>query len=338
MLTFIVRRLLYSIPVLFIASMLVFVFVHETTDPLARFSQLRDKSAATREGLRIGIYKQPCHEVGADHVLVCTKASLPEQYGHWLNGFVHGDLGDSIISGRPVQDDLKDAFGNTLQLISVGVLLSALIAVSIGVYSAIRQYSALDYTFTGLSFVGLSMPPFWFGLVAIQFFAYDLPRWLGLHEPVFCSIGYHGGCGTGTLDYVRHLALPVMTLTVQIIAEWSRYQRSSMLDVMSSDYIRTARAKGVPRRKVIVKHGLRNALIPLVTVMAVDIGALFGGLLITEQIFSIPGMGRLFVGALESGDTNILLPWMIVAAVFIILFNLLADVLYGVLDPRIRLT
>jgi peptide/nickel transport system permease protein len=111
-----------------------------------------------------------------------------------------------------------------------------------------------------------------------------------------------------------------------------------MLDVMSSDYIRTARAKGVPRRRVIVKHGLRNALIPLVTVMAVDIGGLFGGLLITEQIFSIPGMGRLFVTALENGDTNVLLPWMIVAAVFIIVFNLLADVLYGVLDPRIRLT
>jgi peptide/nickel transport system permease protein len=338
MLTFVVRRLLYSIPVLFIASILVFVFVHETTDPLARFSQLRDKSAATREGLRIGLYKQPCHEVGPDKVLVCTKANLPEQYGHWLNTFVHGDLGESIITGRPVKDDLKDAFGNTLQLISVGVFLSAIIAVSIGVYSAIRQYSALDYTFTGLSFVGLSMPPFWFGLVAIQFFAYTIPQWLGLDEPVFCSIGYHGGCGTGTFDYLRHLALPVMTLTVQIIAEWSRYQRSSMLDVMSSDYIRTARAKGVPRRKVIVKHGLRNALIPLVTVMAVDIGALFGGLLITEQIFSIPGMGRLFVGALETGDTNVLLPWMIVTAVFIIVFNLLADVLYGVLDPRIRLT
>ena len=338
MLTFVVRRLLYSIPVIFIASILVFVFVHETTDPLARFSQLRDKSAATREGLRIGLYKQPCHEVGDEKVLVCTKASIPEQYGHWLNNFVHGDLGNSVVTGRPVTDDLRDAFGNTLQLIIVGVFLSAIIAIGIGVYSAVRQYSALDYTFTGLSFVGLSMPPFWFGLIAIQFFAFTIPRALGFNEPIFCSIGYHGGCGTGTLDYLRHLALPVMTLTVQIIAEWSRYQRSSMLDVMSSDYIRTARAKGVPRRKVIFKHGLRNALIPLVTVMAVDIGALFGGLLITEQIFSIPGMGRLFVDALQNGDTNVLLPWMIVAAVFIIVFNLLADVLYGVLDPRIRLT
>ena len=132
--------------------------------------------------------------------------------------------------------------------------------------------------------------------------------------------------------------LPVLTLTVQIIAEWSRFQRASMLDVMSADYIRTARAKGVPRRKVVVKHALRNALIPLVTVMALDIGALFGGLIITEKIFSIPGMGRLFIDALPAGDAPVLVAWTIVTAIFVVLFNLLADVLYGVLDPRIRLT
>jgi peptide/nickel transport system permease protein len=131
--------------------------------------------------------------------------------------------------------------------------------------------------------------------------------------------------------------LPVMTLTIQIVAEWSRYQRSSMLDVMSSDYIRTAKAKGLSGRKVIFKHALRNALIPLVTVMALDIGALFGGLIVTEQIFSIPGMGKLFVDSLNNGDTNVLLPWLMVTAIFIIMFNLLADVLYGALDPRIRL-
>ncbi len=132
--------------------------------------------------------------------------------------------------------------------------------------------------------------------------------------------------------------LPVLTLTVQIIAEWSRFQRASMLDVMSADYIRTARAKGVPRRKVVVRHALRNALIPLVTVMALDIGALFGGLIITEKIFSIPGMGRLFIDALTAGDAPVLVTWTIVTAIFVVLFNLIADVMYGVLDPRIRLT
>lgn len=341
MLTYVVRRILYSIPVVLIASALVFVFVRETTDPLARLSQVRDQNSKVELGLRIGLYKHPCHPLGPNHVLKCKKTTIAEQYGVWLKDFVHGRLGHSNVSGRAVSADLRTAFGKTMQLIVWGVLLSAIVAVAIGVYSAVRQYSALDYTFTGLSFVGLSMPPFWFGLIAIQLFAYSIPKWLphslGGGHPVFCTIGLHGGCGSGFADYLRHLALPVATLTVQIIAEWSRYQRSSMLDVMSSDYIRTARAKGLPRRKVVFKHGLRNALIPLVTVMAIDIGALFGGLIITEQIFSVPGMGKLFVDALQNGDTNVLLAWMMVTAVFIIAFNLLADVLYGVLDPRVRL-
>src|SRR5206468_1148682 len=141
----------------------------------------------------------------------------------------------------------------------------------------------------------LSMPPFWFGLIAIQFLSFGIKRAFHLQNPIFYSIGLHSSPTAGSVDYLRHLALPVLVLTVQIIAEWSRYQRSSMLDVMSADYIRTARAKGLSEVRVIGKHALRNALIPLVTVMAVDIGALFGGLLITEQIFSWPGMGRLFI-------------------------------------------
>jgi peptide/nickel transport system permease protein len=169
-----------------------------------------------------------------------------------------------------------------------------------------------------------------------------LTKTFHLHSAALYSIGLHGHHGPGLLagfaDYARHLALPVATLTIQIVASWSRYQRSSMLDVLSADYIRTAKSKGLSRRRVIFKHGLRNALIPLVTVMAIDIGALFGGLIITEQIFSIHGMGLLFVNALENGDTQVLLPWLMISAIFIILFNLLADVLYGALDPRIRLS
>jgi peptide/nickel transport system permease protein len=166
---------------------------------------------------------------------------------------------------------------------------------------------------------------------------YEPRQIFGLDQPILYSVGLHSATPQ-PFDYLRHLALPVLTLSVQLVAGWSRYQRSSMLDVMSSDYIRTARAKGLPRRKVLVKHGLRNALIPLTTVMALDIGALFGGLIVTETIFAWPGMGRLFVDALLNGDTAIILPWLIVTAIFIILFNLLADVLYGVLDPRIRLS
>jgi peptide/nickel transport system permease protein len=346
MLTFVVRRIAYSIPVLFIASVLVFVFVHETTDPLLKYRGSRDLTALAREGLRIGYFEQPCHNgVTPDNPPLpfetCKKAPVAKQYSFWLTHFLRGQMGQSFTTNRAVSSEIKDAMGNTIQLIVWGVLISAIVAVLIGVYSAVRQYSVLDYTFTGLSFVGLSMPPFWFGLIAIDLFSYRLQHWLHLHTAPLFSIGLHSphspGLFNGMFDYSRHLALPVMTLTVQIIAEWSRYQRSAMLDVMSSDYIRTAKAKGLTRGRVIFKHGLRNALIPLITVMAIDIGALFGGLVITEQIFSIPGMGKLFVDALTNGDTQVLLPWLMVTAVFIILFNLLADVLYGALDPRIRL-
>ena len=234
---------------------------------------------------------------------------------------------------------ISRALGYTVQLIFWGILISAFVAIFVGVYSAVRQYSALDYTFTGLSFIGLALPPFWFGLIAIQFLAVGPKQWFNLSEPPFFFVGLHGTGNTGVnLDYFRHLALPVLTLTVQIIAGWSRFQRASMLDVMSADYIRTARAKGVPRKRVVIRHGLRNALIPLVTVMALDIGALFGGLIITEKIFSIPGMGRLFFDSLIAGDATVLVAWTIVVAFFIVLFNLLADLLYGFLDPRIRLT
>jgi peptide/nickel transport system permease protein len=320
MLTFIVRRILYSIPVMLLASILVFLAVRLTTDPTAHLRASRDPHAVERERKRIGVDKP-----------------LTTQYYRWLKGFVAGDWGQSFITRRSVSTEIREKFWNTLQLIFWGVLISAFIAIGVGVYSAARQYSVLDYTFTGLAFLGLSMPVFWFALMAIQLLVYEPTRLFNLNDPILYSVGLHGATETGMVDYARHLALPVLVLSVQIIAGWSRYQRSSMLDVMSADYIRTARSKGVPRSKVLLKHGLRNALIPLTTVMAIDIGALFGGLIVTEQIFSIPGMGKLFIDSLQNGDIPILLPWLMITATFIILFNLFADILYGVLDPRIRL-
>ncbi len=313
MLNYISRRLLYSIPVLLIASFLLFAFVRSTFDPTARLRASRDKTAVNRERARLGL----------DRPVV-------SQYVTWLNKAVRGDLGESTRTNEQVSSMVTRSMGNTLQLIVWGTLLSALVAVAIGVYSAVRQYSAGDYVFTGLSYIGVAMPPFWFGLIAIEL--------LAVRFHVFYSLGLHTGDSTGLgMDYVRHLVLPVATLCVQIVASWSRFERASMLDVLGADYVRTARAKGVPQRIVIMKHALRNALIPLVTVMSLDIGALFGGLIITEQIFSIGGMGRLFFNALLAGDVYVLEAWMVIVAAFIIGFNLLADVLYGVLDPRIRL-
>lgn len=320
MLTYVARRVLYSIPVLLIASFLLFAFVRVTFDPTARLRTSRDPQAISRAR----------HELGLDKPIVV-------QYKDWLGKFVQGDWGTSSRTRERVFPMIRRALWFTVQLIVWGALISALIAVSIGVFSAVRQYSLPDYLFTGLSFVGLAMPPFWFGLIAIQFLSIYPRQWFGLSEIPFGFVGLHSVGKSGfNMDYVRHLVLPVMTLTVQIVASWSRYERASMLDALSADYVRTARAKGLKRRDVIFKHAFRNALIPLVTVMALDIGALFGGLLVTEQIFSVPGMGRLFIDSLIQGDADVLVVWTVVVATFVIAFNLLADILYGVLDPRIR--
>ena len=323
MLTYIGRRVLYSIPVILIATFFAFWAVRSTFDPTAK---VRASKTGARAAEQI---RQKLH----------LHDPIVEQYGRWLGDAAQGNLGDSERTNEAVSSMITRSFGNTLQLIVWGVLLSALIAVALGVYSATHQYSKLDYSFTGLSFVGLAMPAFWFGLIAIQFLAVWPKETFNLNEPIFFSIGLHSGDQSGVnLDYLRHLVLPVLTLTVQSIAEWSRFQRASMLDVMSADYIRTARAKGVSRRGVVLRHGLRNALIPLVTVIALDTGALFGGLIITESIFSIDGMGRLFVQSFQAGDAQVLTAWVVITAVFVVLFNLIADVMYGVLDPRIRLS
>jgi peptide/nickel transport system permease protein len=320
MLSYLTRRLLFSIPVLLVATFVLFAAVRLTFDPTARLAQSRDPGVVQRERERLGLDRP-----------------IPVQYVDWLDDFVTGDWGESSRTREEVFPIIRRALWNTVQLIFWGILVAAVVAITVGVYSAVRQYSLSDYAFTGLSFLGLAMPPFWFGLIAIQFLAVYPRGWFGLDETPLYFVGLHSVGQSGiNLDYARHLVLPVLTLTVQIIASWSRYQRASMLDALSADYVRTARAKGLARRTVILKHALRNALIPLVTVMALDVGGLFGGLVVTEQIFSIPGMGRLFISSLITGDATVLVAWTTVTATFIIVFNLLADVLYGVLDPRIR--
>lgn len=320
MLSYIGRRVLYSIPVILVASFLTFAFVRATFDPTAKLRQSRTAPSAIREERQ---------RLGLNEPLV-------DQYGTWLGRFVRGDWGTSERTHEAVSAQIGRALWNTTQLVVWSVLLSALVAVAIGVYSALRQYSVLDYTFTGLSFLGLALPAFWFGLIAIEFLAVGPKQWFHLAQPPLFFVGLHSTSG-GVVDYLRHLVLPVLTLTVGIVAGWSRFQRASMLDVMSSDYVRTARAKGVPRGRVVLRHGLRNALVPLITVMALDIGALFGGLIITEKIFSVPGMGKLFFDSLLAGDATTLTAWLVVTAAFIVAFNLLADLAYRWLDPRVRL-
>jgi len=220
-----------------------------------------------------------------------------------------------------------------------GTIIALFIAIGVGVYSAVKQYSAGDYFFTGVSYFLIAMPAFLFGLLAIALLVTFPVQKFHLSEPIFYSVGLHSNGQSGfNMDYVRHLVLPVLTLIVQSVAVWSRFERASMLDVLNADYVRTARAKGVSERKVIFRHAFRNALIPLVTVVALDSAFLIGGLVITEQIFSISGMGRLFLDSLSGGDAPVLLGWFLIVAIFVIVFNLLADLMYSVLDPRIRVS
>jgi peptide/nickel transport system permease protein len=312
---------MYSVPVLFVASFIVFVAVRLTFDPTVKFRQLKDPTALARARIRYGL-----------------DDPIPVQYFKWFGRVIRGDFGISTRTGGPVWPMISRALGFTVQLIVWGILLAVVLAVAIGIFSAVKQYSIPDYAFTGLSYVGVAMPPFWFGLVLIQTLGVFVKQKFNLDHPLFYFIGLHSTDKKGiNLDYLRHLVLPVLTLTVQLIAQWSRFERASMLDVLSSDFIRTARAKGVPRRRVVFRHAFRNALIPLVTDVATQTGALFGGLIITETIFSIPGMGRLFIDALLSGDVYVVLAFMVVTGLFVIFFNLIADMLYSVLDPRVRL-
>ena len=322
MLTYVLRRFLYSVPVVFVASFILFWGVRITYDPAAKLAFSKDPEAINRFKEKFGLDQ-----------------SIPVQYVKWITNLFRGDWGISTRTNGDVLPMMTRSLGLTLQLIFWGILVSTIVAIAVGVLGAVKQYSAFDYAATAVSYVGVSMPPFWFGLIAIQFFAFVVKDWLNLSSAPVYFVGLHSTGQSGfNLDYLRHLFLPVLTLCVQIIAEWSRYQRASMLDVLGADYVRTARAKGVPRRKVIFRHALRNALVPLVTVIAIQAGLLFGGLIVTETIFSIPGMGRLFIQSLQAGDAYVLLAWFIVVALAVIVFNLIADLLYALLDPRIRLS
>ena len=315
-----IRRLVGSVPVLVVGSFVLFWASRSAFDPTKEISFRRDSAEQIA---------QRRAELGLDDPVVV-------QWWRWLSAFVRGDWGVSSSTGDEVLPAVGRALGVTLELIVWATALSVVVAIVIGVLSAARPYSWFDQGFTGLSYLGLAMPPFWFALLLIQFLVFAPRNWFGLDESIFFFVGLHGPGHTGfDLDYLRHLTLPVLALSVQLISSWSRFQRAAMLDVLGSDYIRTARAKGVGERTVLFRHGVRNSLAPLVSVVAIDAGALFGGLIVTESIFSISGMGKLFVDGLTEGDVNVVMAWMMVAASFVILFNFVADLLYGLLDPRV---
>jgi peptide/nickel transport system permease protein len=258
--------------------------------------------------------------------------SLPlhERYLNWLVAALHGDLGYSRAFARPVLEVLMPRLGNTAWLMGVSLVLSVAAALPIGIAGATRPGSRLDGAINLVCFAGISIPPFWLALLLIGFFAVGL-GWL--------PAGGIETVGDGTLlDRARHLILPVAALTVLSVAGFTRYLRAEMLEVLSQDYVRTARAKGVPERTVLWKHALRNALIPVVTVIGLDFGALFSGALITETMFAYPGMGKLIYDSIMGNDYNLAMVALLLATLMTLLANLLADLAVGWLDPRVTLS
>ena len=268
------------------------------------------------------------------------------------NGILRGDFGQSsvILRDRPVMDLIKSRIGPTLLLMTLTTLLSLLIAVPIGIYSAVRQYSRFDYFFTTIAFIGSAMPVFFFGLLMILVFSVfpsmiqsnfpwipRLPSGLATAVREYDIASWWINIQPGSIvDHLLHLIMPVTVLTLLYMAGWSRFVRSSMLEVMRQDYVRTARAKGLIERVVIVKHALRNALIPFVTIVVLQIPSIFAGAILTETVFAWPGMGRLYYDALNRSDWPVALALIFITAVLTVVATLIGDILYTLVDPRIR--
>lgn len=251
------------------------------------------------------------------------------QYWAWLGGALHGNFGYSYMYGQPATAMMLERLPATMELMGSSFVLAVGIAFILGVFSAVRQYSVWDYLVTVVSYFGMSMPTFWLGMMALIFFAVEL-KWFPAGGMSTVGVGFSIG------DRLWHLVLPMVVLAFFTLAQESRYVRASVLEVVHADYIRTARAKGVPEGRVMWRHALRNALLPVVTVMVMDGAYLFGGALVTETIFSWPGMGRLFIQAINQADYPVMMAIVSFLSVIIVFANIFADVLYGVLDPRVR--
>jgi len=323
MYTYFIRRLFQSIFTLLAISMILFGLISSV--PGGFMSVYTERSDYSPEDLaRIRA------KLGLDD-------PVPVRYLKWLGNMLKGDWGNSISTKRPALEEIADRLPNTMLLMSIMLVTTLLVAVPLGILSAVKQYTWLDHISTTLAFAGQSLPVFWFGLLLIIIFAVTLKGADG--KPLLPGSGmYTLGEEFSLADRIKHLILPVTMLTFVSAAGYMRYLRSSMLDVINEDYIRTARAKGAKERIVIYKHALRNAIIPLVTLVALDLPSLFGGALFTETIFAWPGVGRLYFNAALKTDYPLVMAVLMIESALIIGSNLLVDFVYAALDPRIRLS
>jgi peptide/nickel transport system permease protein len=304
MTAYLLRRILIALPTLLGVVVLVFLMVRLAPGDPAVLLAGEFATPETLEAIRA--------RYGLDR-------SLPEQFLIYLEALLRGDLGESARSRRPVLEELKTYFPNTLELASAAILVAVLTGIPLGVLAALRPGSGLDLSVMVLALLGVSMPVFWFGLLAILIFSVGL--------------GWFPVAGKGTL---AHLVLPAITLGINATALLARMTRGTLLEVLSQDYIRTARAKGLAERVVIFKHALRNALIPVVTVVGLEFGTLLSGAVITETIFAWPGLGQLLVGSILARDYPVVQGAVLLVAITFVLINLLVDLLYATIDPRVR--
>ena len=316
MLGYTIRRLVGAVPLLLGVAVLSFLFMHFAPGgPDALFARNARMTAEQLEAIR--------HNMGLDQPGYV-------QLWRWVSNLARGDLGTSYSQYRPVSQVIWEVFPNTVLLMGSGLVIALVLSLVFGIAAARRPFGLFDNVTSFVSYFGLAMPVFWFGLMLQILFAVQL-GWLP-------SAGMSSPLGGGPLDVARHLALPAFTIAIGSIAGWSRYIRSSTVEQLQQDYVRTARAKGIEENRVVAGHVLRNALIPFVTVVAIDVPLYLTGSVLTETVFSWPGMGRLFYDSLTVRDYPVLMGILILGAVLIVLGNLLADLLYGLLDPRISLS
>ena len=362
MVRYIIRRTLGAIPVLFFISIIIYsILLIAPGGPEARFAQNPKITAAQiqafrhRWGLDQPLPIQYCRWLGACNpdneglaVFISNQGLpnfLPEGLGGGDNGMLHGDMGFSLRDGRPVTIVISERIVPTLILAGSAWIIWLTIALLAGMYAAVRRYGLFDSALTIFSYIGFSLPTFWLGIMLLTIFASGLKilpaggMWSARDVPIFGTTEYWTFFGTHTLfaitDLLKHLILPVFTLVVVSVAGDSRFVRASMLDALGQDYVRTARAKGVSERRVVMKHALRNALLPIVTNIGLEIPFLFTGAIVTESIFSWPGMGRLSIEATNSFDYPVLMGVLLIAALLTVFANLVADITYAIVDPRI---
>ena len=316
---YIIRRVLVAIPTLLLISVIIFgVLALAPGDPLAQFALNPAIPMETRARIR--------ESFGLDKL-------WPVRYVRWITSMVKGDWGFSFATKSPVIDVVVQRIPQTLQVVGVAYLLAILIAVPIGIISAVKQYSFFDQITTFLSFIGGALPSFFTGLSFMLIFAINL-QWF----PIVYSSTLDLTTSTGISQQLKQMVLPVMVLVVQQTAALTRFMRSSMLDNLPLDYVRTARAKGLNDWAVVIRHVVVNSIIPVITLIALGIPAIFAGAIITENLFRVNGLGQLLVTSIQNSDTPTVMALAFIFSILVVVFNLIADLLYGVLDPRVKYT